>query len=247
VKSSPGQLPVNRLLSFLLALVAGSITWGFIHTQDPFFKVAERYHIRGLGESDERWNAYLEQQSRVDFMNAALVIGILGGALGLTFAVCRPTRVSIHWRLLMGIVFGMLVGVVAGVAGDSIQQHFAGSRQLSVVESAYINATLFGLLGLGLGAIAGGMGGFGWAILDRAVAGLIAGAIAGILYPVVGFVALDSANIEAFIPRMTMTRLLWLGMGTGFLGLLIPSSVSENNPTSLETAETKATKSCIVL
>lgn len=235
-----GKLPVNRLLSFVLALTSGLITWGFIHTQDPFFKVEEQYHIRGLGESDERWSAYLEQQSRVDFMNAALVIGILGGTLAVALAVSRPTRVSIL-KLLMGIVLGILVGVVAGIAGCWMQQYLTGLGQLSVVESAYINATLFGVLGLGLGAIIGSWSGAGRAIVERALVGLIAGVFAGIVYPVIAFAVLASANIEAFIPQMTITRLLWLGIGTGFLGLFLPSSVGESNPKTVETAETVET------
>ena len=220
--------PVSgRLLDLLMALGAGMITWGFIHTQDPFFKVEKKYHISGLGEPDEKWSAYLVQQSRVDFKNAALVLGVLGGTLGAVLAIGGMARVSLGKRLFIGIVLGGLVGMVAGVAGCWLQQSFARTGSVSVVQSALVNALLFGILGLGLGGIVRLFSGFGRAVVDHAIFGLIVGIFAGIAYPAIAYVLMASVNIEALIPQAMAARLLWLGIVTSLFGLLLPGPVEK--------------------
>ncbi len=231
--ANPSTSSANPVLSLILALGAGLLTWGFIHLQDPqgdgigLFEVDEKYHIRGLGESDERWSAYLEQQSRVDLQNAALVIGILGSALGAALAIGGPAGLPISKRLPIGILFGAVVGVVAGLAGSMLQQSFEKSSQISVELSAFVNALLFGILGFGLGAMVGGLCGSAKAIVERSVIGLVVGALAGCAYPIIAYVFIANVNIEAFIPRVTAARVLWLGVGTSVIGLLIPWGVGK--------------------
>ena len=234
-------LSTRRLVTLLLSLCAGSVTWGFIHTQDPFFKVGEKYHIRGLGESTERWDAYLVQQSRIDLKNAALVIGILGGALGAAVAIGSLSSVSLSislgTRVATGTIMGILIGGLAGISGCGLQQVFAKSSQISIEQSAIINATLFGILGTGLGAIVGGYGGSVRAIMERSIVGLIAGVVPGVAYPIIASCLMASLNIETFIPTVTLARFLWLGVGTGIHGLLLPIGNERNIRSSTIAAE----------
>ena len=230
-------LSTRRSLTLLLSLCAGSVTWGFIHTQDPFFKMDEKYHIRGLGESTERWDAYLVQKSRIDLQNAALVIGILGGALGAAVAIGSLSRISLGTRVATGTMLGVLIGGMAGIIGCWLQQYFAKSNQISIEQSAIINATLFGILGTGLGAIVGGYGGSVRAIMERSIVGLIAGVVPGVAYPIIASCLMASLNIETFIPTVTFARFLWLGVGTGILGLLLPIGNERNIRSSTIAAE----------
>ena len=230
-------LSTRRSLTLLLSLCAGSVTWGFIHTQDPFFKMDEKYHIRGLGESTERWDAYLVQKSRIDLQNAALVIGILGGALGAAVAIGSLSRISLGTRVATGTMLGVLIGGMAGIIGCWLQQYFAKSNQISIEQSAIINATLFGILGTGLGAIVGGYGGSVRAIMERSIVGLIAGVVPGVAYPIIASCLMASLNIETFIPTVTLARFLWLGVGTGILGLLLPIGNERNIRSSTIAAE----------
>lgn len=236
----------NSLLSLVLALAAGLLTWSFIHWQDPsgdgsgLFRVDEKYHIRGLGESDQRWAAYLEQQGRVDLKNAGLVIGILGASLGAALAMCGPRRFSVFRRVPIGIFFGAIAGVLAGISGSLLQQSFNKSGPISVDLSAYINALLFGTLGLGLGAVVGGLSGSARTVLERSLTGLFVGVLAGIAYPTIAYVLFANVNIEAFIPKVTSARLLWLGVGTGMLGLMIPWGLGKQGSHDSQFAEVRA-------
>ena len=222
-----GSEITSAALSFCMSLAAGLLTWGFVNYLDPkgegegLFKVPEQYHIRALGESEERWSAYLAQQNRVDLQNAALVIGILGAAMGVAMIFGGPL-VTLPKRLLVGVPLGFLVGVAAGVAGCLLQQSFEKGGQISVEQSAYVNALLFGVLGLGVGAIAGGITGTAKTVVDRAVVGMVLGIAAGFAYPMIAYCVMATANIEDLIPKATSARVLWLGVGTGILGLLTP-------------------------
>lgn len=223
VTNSTAPPPARRGLSLLLSLVAGLITWGFVHTQQPFFEVGEEYHIRGIGESDERWAAYLEQQSRMDYQNAALVVGLLGGTLAMALAFSRPQRLSLLGKILPGIALGVLVGAVAGLAGSSVQQSYYGTGQVTIVESLFIYATMYGILGFGLGGILASFNGWNRIVVDRAIVGLILGLAAATIYALLASFLFTSLDLDAFIPQTTLARLLWLGIVSGVLGFFLPS------------------------
>ncbi len=217
----------NTTAGFVLALAAGCVTWGYIQYVDPnsegvgLFKVPEEFHIRALGESAERWSAYLKQQDRVDLKNAALVIGMLGAGMGAAMLLFWPPQVFFR-RLFVGLFLGFLVGAIAGIAASLLQQRFEKSGQISVDQSAYVNVLLFGILGLGLGAMIGGASGSLKSAFDRGVVGLILGVSAGFAYPMIAYFLMANANIEELIPKAKSVRTLWLGVGCSLISLLLP-------------------------
>ncbi len=211
----------------LLAVIASLVTLLVLRTAYPFFEVDKQYEIKGLGASDEVWASYLGQKRLVDTKNIAVLMSVLGGALGVAFAAIRPASVGLVLRLLSGAVVGALVGAVAGSAAFYLQQFFAGQGRISVLQSVMVHSLLFASLGLGLGILSGAFTKNGSIVLQRAGAGLVAGLFAGIAYPILASVLFATVDIDALIPSTLAAQVMWLLLGAVFLGWLIPRTTSE--------------------
>ncbi len=127
-----------NLVRWLCGLAAISLTWLFVHTQDPFFKVDPKYHLPELGPSQEKYNAFLEQQTRVDRQNSALIIGILGGIIGAGFAFSFADQ-SRHWKhFIFGGFTGAAIGGIAGLAGCLMQYKLISQGMLAMTHSRHL-------------------------------------------------------------------------------------------------------------
>ncbi len=212
----------GKLVDIVAALIAVAVTWGIVNPPEPFFKVPPEYHLPQLGPPPEKYRAYLEQQHRVDFQNAGAVIGILCGILGGGLAISRVSRLALPIRVIVGCLGSLILGAVAGVIGCYLQMSLSRENQLTVVHSVLINATLFGVAGAGIGAVMGCLQGNLQRIGLTLVTGLVAGAFGGMLYPVIISQLMASVNIEAFIPIDSTARIIWLGMGSLMIAILLP-------------------------
>lgn len=227
MNSKAGSSAARTWLNLILAIAAGLVTLAFIQTLCPIFSVDEKYSISGLGEADEKWSAYFQQKRIVDLKNASVILGLLGGALGVAFAVGRMTMHSLGKHLLAAASIGAFSGVLAGISGCLLQQYFASAGQISLLQLLLVSATVLGVLGLGLGTIIGSFGGWGSATGERAMHGLVVGVIAGVAYPVVASVLIVSAGTETTVPASFSAQLLWLGMATSLYGLLLPAATQK--------------------
>lgn len=217
-----------NIVRWLCGLAAVSLTWLFVHTQDPFFKVDPKYHLPALGPPPEKYNAFLEQQTRVDRQNSALIIGIFGGILGAGFALSFADKRGSWKHLIAGGFMGMAFGAVAGLAGCLMQYNLISQGMLAMTQSCTIYGLVFGLFGMGMGAVLGGLQGKVPVAVKASLTGLIAGGLGGILYPIAASLLIPSADIEPFMPLDTTARLLLLAVPTVCIALLIPSAINEN-------------------
>lgn len=215
----------GRILSFVISILAGCVVFGSIYLVNPLFDVPKEYHIRGLGESNERWSAYLHQQHIADHKNAALFLGLLGTLLAASFALPSNGRWSLLGRLGVCVPIGMVSGAIAGSASCLLHSYLNSLGQLELQHSVAIYATMIGLMGAGIGI---GMGiSFDSpidkkAVVERMAIGLISGALAGAAYPIASSLLAPSINIESLLPKSPVSLAIWLGLATGILGISLP-------------------------
>lgn len=219
----PVRKPSGHLLNLVSALAVGLIGFGFIHSQDPIFQVPEKYHVKNLGESAEKWSAFLEQQRRIERLNASAYFAVLGGALALALVLVNATCCSVLMRTVTALPLGVLMGAAAGFLGAVAHQTLVpNSIQPSVADSVKAQVALFATFGIGMGLVSGLFGSSKRTILGGVVAGALGGILAGMAFPIMASLLIPSASIETLIPPKTPSRLLWLGIGMGLLGLIIP-------------------------
>ena len=213
----------RSVFDIVRALVAGLVFWGFLQAREPYFAVPAEYHIRGIGESSERWTAYLAQQRRVDRLNAPVDFAVLGALLAVAVASGAFPCCTTWVRVGVAIPIGCLAGGVAGWVGCLAHQTFAPyDKQPTMLDTIIVQAAFFGSLGIGVGVLAGLYLRSWKGVLRGVAAGALGGLLAGMIFPLLASVLMPSSNTEALIPPEKTTQLLWLGLGTGLLGLIIP-------------------------
>ena len=77
-------------------------------------------------------------------------------------------------------------------------------------------------LGLGVGLGVGLATRTAKGSIKAALAGLAGGGLAGALYPVALSLALPTTATDALLPDEAVARLLWLGLLSGLIGLMVP-------------------------
>lgn len=219
------QTNSGGFVSFALAILSGFVAFGLVYSANPIFDVPKEFHIRGLGESSERWAAYLQQQYLADQKNAAFFLGSLGALLAGAMATRSDSRWSLLARLGLCVPVGALAGAVAGSVSVLMHSYFDAQGQIELPHSVAIYATMFGLLGAGIGA--GIELSLGWplnhkALVERIAVGLISGAFAGAAYPIVSSLLMPSTNIESLLPKSPVSLAICLGLATGILGVTLP-------------------------
>ena len=58
--------------------------------------------------------------------------------------------------------------------------------------------------------------------MKTALAGIAAGAVAGAIYPIAVSLLFPEASTDALLPAEASTRLLWVGIVSGAIGVIIP-------------------------
>jgi hypothetical protein len=218
----PSASTWNPLL-LLWILLAGLLAWGYLQFRQPYFTVPEQYHIRSLGESQERWTAFHAQQQRVDRLNAPLDFAVLGGLLSLAFAMTRSACCSLPVRVCAAVPVGMLLGGAAGFLGCIAHQTLTPYEMYpTVADTVKVQSILLGLFGAGVGSAAGLFHRPPKTVLQCAVAGLVAGILAGMMFPLIASFVLPAANVQPLIPPQPVPQLLWLGFSCILLGLIVP-------------------------
>lgn len=217
--------PVPAWQGLLLGLIAGALVWGVVQSVHPLFRVPEQFHIAGLGAPVEQHVAFRREQDRVDRWHATLYLGSLGLLLGLLMggrvAVARRAAAAV----LLALPLGLLGGAASGFLAPRVYvwaRDTVGSIELLqiVLAQCLVGVPLGLLLGLGIGIARGGVQG--------AVRGLLSGAVGGVLfamaYPLVVSIALPTASTDVLLPEEAVTRLLWLAMLGGFVGVFAARS-----------------------
>lgn len=209
-----------------IALLAGAIAWGLIERLHPVFHVSSEYDVPDLGAPAEDFAAHRAARNRADRYNAmldlAIVGGLVAGALALTGTARRPVT-----RAVVAVPLGGLGGAAGGVLGSLVHAAWVQTAgQPDVIHAVGLHSAALAPLGLGVGLAAGAAGAAGGRFRTAVPAGLVGGALAGVLYPVAMSLLLPAAETEALIPAESGSRLLYVGMTAALLGLLMPAAAS---------------------
>lgn len=119
-----------NLVRWLCGLAAISLTWSFVHTQDPFFKVDPKYHLPELGPSR------MQRFSRAADPRGSPKFGVDHWHLGRNYRgwLCvHFADQSRHWKhFIFGGFTGAAIGGIAGLAGCLMQYKLISQGMLAI-------------------------------------------------------------------------------------------------------------------
>ena len=223
IEANPRGRKRALAVALLLALAGGAMTWCVLEYTPPVFTVPKEYEVPGLGAPPEKLEALRIVQGQVDRGNAVLNLGwfgaLLAGMLGLGEAIARRSLAP----LLVAIPVGAAGGFAAGLAGGLVY----GGPLGDLAENVKVQVVMLGLLGLGVGLALGIPRRHFRKIAAAAIAGALGGVLAAVLYPVAASLLLPTAGTDLLIPAGTGNRVLWLGISSGVLGLVVVGMTRE--------------------
>lgn len=207
-------------------LACGAAVWALVQAVHPIFQVPRRFHIAGINAPVSEHVAFRGEQDRVDRWHAMLYLGslgmLLGAVLGMRALAVRGTGLWIALAAPLGAVGGALGGVLAAMFYAWVRDKIGHADMQQIAEAQLLVGVPLGLcIGLGLGVGCGGLRGG----LRGLLLGAVGGAVFGGLYPLSVALLLPAANTEVLAPEEAVTRLVWLGMLGGCVGLFSASAV----------------------
>ena len=226
-KSTSTELPASALklgplTGLMLSLIAGAVIFVVIQTAHPVFQVPEEFHA-AMGAAPAVWEANRLASNRVDRYHAMLYVGGLGLLIGLVLGFREGTLRRSWLPPIFAALLGGGGGALGGFLGCLIYEHVhvgVGQAELShtITAQLLVAAPLGVSIGLGLGLATRTLGGAIMAALGGAAAGLLA----AVLYPVAVSILLPEASTDALLPHERGSRLVWLALLSGLIGLFIP-------------------------
>jgi hypothetical protein len=209
------------LLGVCIGVAAGAVVWLIIQLVHPVFWTTEG--------ADEWGFLPLEVQWALDRNNSMFVLALLSG---LTAAVLAAGE-AFHrgsWKWGLSVTAGwtaiaLLTGGLAGYLGHRVFELVRHNHDLAELKRAmYTYGVMFAISGLGIGLGAGAAAGRSFrAALQCALAGALAGGLAAVGYALGIAMLLPAALTSVLIPTEAVDRLLWFGLFSGLVGLIIPA------------------------
>jgi len=197
--------------------------WGVIQGVHPVFRVPKKFDVPSIGMPPALFAAHRREQDRVDRWHAMLYVGGLGLLVAAFLGIGEGARRASWLPPLIAPPLAALGGAVGGALGCLVYQYVrenVGQAGLTHTFLAQLLvATPLGLgIGLGLGLATRTASGS----IKAAVAGVVAGIVAGAAFPVTISILLPAASSDALLPEEGSSRLLWLAILAGMMGLVIP-------------------------
>ena len=215
------------LAGLVLALIGGTVAWGLVHFA-PVFTVPAEFHIPNLGAAPERFEALEAVQAGVARRNAMVDLGLFGAVLGVMVALGQAIERGSFKPPLAALPIGAAGGCAAAWIGSIVHTTLDAGALADLADTVMIHAVTCGVLGLCLGA-AVAMFSTGKAVLAASVVGMAGGAMAGALYSISMSVLLPVERADQLVPGGVISRMLWIGVFAGSLGLLIPWTLGQRN------------------
>lgn len=216
----------NSWTGTALAIGAALVSLAVMQAAYPMFTVSSQYDI-GMGASPEARLALQEQTRIVERQNAMAIFACGGSLLSAGLAVVARACCAAPVRVLVGLAWGAIWGLVTGWSAAQAQPTFIPAGVLpSLTNIGMLQAFTFGLLGLGIGLMFGGFSRNARSAVASGVTAMIAGGGGGFLYAIiVGFVA-DAQSSAALIPAGALAQFLWLGLPFAAIGFLLSDNRS---------------------
>ncbi len=218
----PAGLALHPAVGLGWGLLAALLAWALVQGVHPIFTVPQELHF-GMGAPAELVNRNQAYQRKIERRHAMIYLGALGllvgAALGIGEGLARRSGLPVGLPILLGAVGG----VAGGYSGCLVQEYvranigFAEIKHTIGMQLAMCLPIALGI-SLGLAALL-----FSWsAALKTILAGLAAGVLAAIAYPMVAVTLLPTISTDSFLPEEAGSRLLWLGLVACIIGLVIP-------------------------
>jgi hypothetical protein len=144
---------------------------------------------------------------------------LLGAALGIGEGVARRSILPPVLTLLLGAGGGVLGGFLACL----VQEHTKANVGLAELKHTLLAQLALCIplaagIGLGLGLATRSAGG----IVATLLSSLAAGALAAVVYPLITSTLMPGISTDSLLPEEGTSRLMWLGLLSGLIGLVIP-------------------------
>ena len=221
------ELATGPLVGLLIALLAGAFCWVLLETIFPVFVISERLANLPTPAPVEDL-AELEMANRqAARRNAILFLGILGAVVGGSLAVgegvLRRSGRIVLTAVLIGTAVAAVFGGLAGLNGHMAFDFHRPIEGLSpLAKTIRTQAAMLATFGLGIGMAVGMVSGRGRIALTCIVGGLLAGVLAGIVYPMLTAICFPGLATESVVPSQAIGRVVWIAVLTGLAGLIIP-------------------------
>jgi hypothetical protein len=219
--ANSAALLLNPWAGLVLTWIAGGLTWGLIQATHPVFHVPEQYHA-AMGAGEAAFAANRRAQDLVERNHAMLYVGSLGLLIG---GLLAAREASLRRSLLpliaapLGALGGMLGGFLGCLVHEYVRREIGQAELMHTIAAQSLLAVPLGLgVGLGLGPATRTISG----AIKTTLGGIIAGALAGTIYPVAVSILIPTASTDNLLPEERLTRIFWLAVVAGAIGLVIP-------------------------
>ncbi len=224
--------PVASLVSIVLAVAAAMAFWLLMRAYHPVFRLPPEFLNVSPYANAETVAAAARVEAETSQRNAILTLatlGILMGiALGAAGGLLQRSLKLIVIAAILGAILGGLGGALGGFASHltyvSIKPPF---EPISLKGTSIVQVIALGLAGMGIGL------GTGIALrstqptIESTLFGLLAGAAAGLVFPITLAAALPTIITEGVITNNANAQLLWVMLTALFLGLILPMAGSK--------------------
>jgi hypothetical protein len=225
--SPPSTVPssgprLHPLAGLALGLVAGILVWGLTLRVHPVYQMPRELYLN-MGAPDWQVHAHRAEVRSIDRRHAMLYLSVLGALLGLLLGigegVMRRSVLPVLGLLPLGVAGGALGGFLASLVQDWVRAN-VGLAEIrhTVAAQLALCLPLAGGIGLGLGLATQSLSGF----IKTLLAGLAAGALAAVVYPLATSLLLPGVSTDSIMPEQAGSRLLWLCLMAGLIGLVTP-------------------------
>jgi hypothetical protein len=239
------HLSAGPVSGVLFALLGGAVAWLILFACYPVFVVPPELVAFGPSATPEQAKALDAARILVNQRNSILALtlagALLGGSLTLAEGVVRRSIKTIVLGGMFSVIAGALFGGIGGFLGELtgllVQSPRDPSSLVAALAMQIVSLAVLGAgVGLGLGASAGDTR----TAARCLIAGLLAGAFAGLCYPVIVSFAMPMARTELIVPLSSDNRLFWIALTAAFLGLIIPGIGGQRPPRKVEAARKNA-------
>jgi hypothetical protein len=228
-------LAIGPWRGLLFACVGGLLTWGFLQTAFPVFRLPPELAAVTTMSPPDKQKEQSEASARNHQYNTIFVLGLLGALVAGSLAVGEGLARRSFGTILVGgagcALAAAIFGCLAGFLGHFSYLKLQPVADLSpLAKTIRMQAIMLGALGGGVGLALGPLSKRWTTFVVCLIAGILAGALAGMLYPMLAARFLPVAITEIDVPLDFQTRLLWVGLPAVLLGLSIPRSARKGRP-----------------
>lgn len=199
-------------------VLGGVIGFLVLNATHPFFPFEELPEL-GMTPSAELVKQYHQAEYTFRSSNGAVDCGILGGCLGLLMGIFAVQRRALG-AIVTGVV-GLAFGAIAGfVIGRLVGNALINSVPQTLAQSAFYHGTVWGSIGVGVGACVALLNRSS-AFLNTSIFGLVGGVLGAIVFNIVAPIVAPAANLSILTPETAAERGVWIGSAAVCIGLFV--------------------------